>query len=226
VINVSKKAISDHQIIVFDDIPGSKIHDYCSPDGNFLFVVSIDGKLSLYDNTGNLVDSIDLEFNQDEEVKAMAVSPCCEYIAVAYWNKELLTSSIYFVRITNPKFFKKYKTPSRLRSPVKTDDEPIFKVIEKFNFNTNFPRLKKNVNSFFLSLSLDTVVNSYPILTAIQLFNEKNVFGFILNGDDVIPTEPRELGGEKAVVNSYFYNGEVYCVDNNLRLNKIKYFIR
>ncbi len=62
-------------------------------------------------------------------------------------------------------------------------------------------------------------------MTAIQLFNEKKVFGFVLNGDDVIPTEPRDLGGEKAVVNSYFYNGEVYCVDNSLRLSNIMFFI-
>ena len=225
--NIEKKALSEHETVEFYDIPGTLIQDYCSPDGNFLFVVSIDGIISLFDNKGTLIETIDLELAQEEDVKAMTVSPCCEYIAVAYWEKEDYNSSIYFIRINNPDFFNKYKTPSRMKTPIlQQNNESMFRIINNFDFGFHYPKLKKNVNSFFLSLSLDSVVNQYPILTAIQLFNEKKVFGFILNGDDVIPTEHGYLEGDKAVVNSYYYNGEVYCVDNELTLSKVKFFIK
>lgn len=154
----------------------------------------------------------------------MAITPQNEYIAIAFWDKKNLTSSICFIRVSNPGFFNNRATPTRLMVE-DVNTEPLLCLMEKFNFNQNYPRLKKNVNSFFLSLSFDTVVNQYPILTAIQLFNEKKVFGFVINGNDVIPIEPKDLGGDKAVVNCYYHSGEVYCVDNSLRLSKIKYFI-
>ncbi len=120
--------------------------------------MSINGIVSLFDNSGTLIDSLDMELDQNEEVKAITVSPCCEYIAVAFWDKKNHTSSIWFLRMISTEFLNKFKTPNRLRTPVE-HTRPIFKIIEKFNMNDHFPRLKKNVNSFFLSLSLDTVVN-------------------------------------------------------------------
>lgn len=154
----------------------------------------------------------------------MAITPQNEYIAIAYWDKKNFTSSICFLRISNPALFNNHATPTRVIAE-QVQAEPILVFMEKFNFNNHYPKLKKNVNSFFLSLNFDSMVNQYPILTAIQLFNEKKVFGFVINGNDVIPIEPKDLGGDKAVVNCYYHSGEVYCVDNSLRLSKIKYFI-
>jgi WD40 repeat protein len=158
VINIQKMAISAHQVVEFNDIPGEKIQDYWSTDGHFIFIVSINGVVSLFDSKGTLIESLDLELDPEEEVKAMTVSPCSEYLAISCWDKKIHTSSICFLRITDTDFLNKYKTPTRLKTNLEVK-QPLFKIIEKFNMNDHFPRLKKNVNSFFLSLSLDTVVN-------------------------------------------------------------------
>lgn len=202
IFNVKKKPMSIHKSCLFEDIPGEKIQDYDSPDGKSLFVVSIDGLLSYYSQEGQFCTFIDMNLSMKEEVKALAVSPDKSYIAVAYWDKDIYTSKIMFFRLKN-------------------DD--CIAILGHYDFSEH--NLKLNVNSFFLALALNTKVNGYYILTAIQLFNEKKVFSFAFNGDDIVPLETLDLGGDKAVVNCYYFDNEVYCVDNSLRLSKIKYFL-
>ena len=114
VVNIQKKPLQSHQTVEFDTIPGDKIQDYCSTDGLHLFTVSLNGTIAIFNSAGRIIEELDIQLEPDEEVKAMAITPQNEYIAIAYWDKKNLTSSICFLRISNPALFNDHATPTRV----------------------------------------------------------------------------------------------------------------
>ena len=56
VVNIQKKPLISHHTVEFHDIPGDKIQDYCSTDGLFLFTVSLNGIIAIFNSAGAIVE--------------------------------------------------------------------------------------------------------------------------------------------------------------------------